>query len=418
MEQQYVGDFDATRVDVDEWSSRWGASGAAGLSGRPDGLPLAVPLALVHGVASTAAGIAAHSAARGHPVAIDGLALLGERAALTGMSRDGSTSCGGATRLLATFDGTIALSLARPDDIGSMAAWLETTMLPTDLEQLWPVVARLVADRSSRELVSRATLLGLPCSEVGEAAATDRPLVEWTRIATVSRSRREVPIVVDLSSLWAGPLCAELLGRAGCRIVKVESIQRPDGARDGSTDFYDLLHGGHESVALDFEADADRAALRALLASADVVIEASRPRALVGLGLDRSTIDGPDVWVSITGHGREAGAADRVAFGDDAAAAGGLVTADDDGLCFCCDAVADPLTGMAAAAATLEALAAEGRWTIDLALSRVAAAFAGGPLVEIAPAMVVSPRARRILATAAPLGEHTDQILAEFGIRR
>ena len=39
------------------------------------------------------------------------------------------------------------------------------------------------------------------------------------------------PLVVDLSALWAGPLCAHLLGLAGARVVKVESLGRPDGAR-------------------------------------------------------------------------------------------------------------------------------------------------------------------------------------------
>ncbi|EUA43140.1 hypothetical protein I552_7881 [Mycobacterium xenopi 3993] len=34
-------------------------------------------------------------------------------------------------------------------------------------------------------------------------------------------------LVADLSSLWAGPLCAQLLARAGAVVVKVESPARP-----------------------------------------------------------------------------------------------------------------------------------------------------------------------------------------------
>jgi len=30
-------------------------------------------------------------------------------------------------------------------------------------------------------------------------------------------------VVVDLSALWAGPLCANVLGLAGARVIKVES---------------------------------------------------------------------------------------------------------------------------------------------------------------------------------------------------
>ena len=77
--------------------------------------------------------------------------------------------------------------------------------------------------------------------------------------------------------------------------------------------------------------------------------------------------------------------ADRVAFGDDAAAAGGLVVWDGEGPCFCGDAVADPLSGMAAAAAALAALEQGGRWVLDVSMAdvaagcRVATSPAGGP---------------------------------------
>ena len=426
MEQQYVGEPVATRVDIagdmrtelEERARQWERSGAAVLSGRPDGDPLPVPCGLVRGVESLAEQIAASSATRGHPVVIDGHALLGERAALAGLSRQGAVSCGRAARLLEVEDGTIALSLARPNDVAAVPAWLESAVLPTEPDRLWPAITTLVVRRSKGDLVSRATLLGLPCAAVGEAAEPDRPGVQQSQIGVARRDVREVPLVVDLWSLWAGPLCANLLGAAGCRIVKVESTGRPDGARNGSKDFYDLLHGGHESVALDFDDVAERDALRRLVMLADVVIEGSRPRAFASLGIDRGAIEGPAVWLSITGHGRHGGAADRVAFGDDAAAAGGLVTSDADGPCFCGDAIADPLTGMTGAAAVLEVLADGNVWTIDLALSRVAASFASGPLVAADPVAAAAPRARPIRTVAPVLGADTAAILREFGIRR
>ena len=87
--------------------------------------------------------------------------------------------------------------------------------------------------------------------------------------------------------------------------MKVESLGRPDGARAGAPAFFDLLHGGHLSVALDFGSPDDLAALRRLLAGADVVLEASRPRALRQLGIDAGqyVADGT-VWASITAYGR------------------------------------------------------------------------------------------------------------------
>jgi hypothetical protein len=81
------------------------------------------------------------------------------------------------------------------------------------------------------------------------------------------------------------------------------------------------------------------------------------------------------VWLSITGYGRDN--PERVAFGDDAAVAGGLVGGDRDGEpVFCADAIADPLTGIAGALAVAQSLAGGGGELIDLSMRSVAAAFA------------------------------------------
>lgn len=80
--------------------------------------------------------------------------------------------------------------------------------------------------------------------------------------------------VVDLSSLWAGPLCARLLGSAGARVIKVESIHRPDSARRGPRAFFDLLLTDHLSVAVELTTSVDPESLARLVRAADVVIEA------------------------------------------------------------------------------------------------------------------------------------------------
>jgi crotonobetainyl-CoA:carnitine CoA-transferase CaiB-like acyl-CoA transferase len=207
--------------------------------------------------------------------------------------------------------------------------------------------------------------------------------------------------------------------------VKVESVHRPDGARQGPVAFFDLLHGGQEAVALDFRTTDGRAALRRLLRSADVVVEASRPRALEQLGIVADTVlseaaaagVGPRAWVSITGYGRAAPGRDRVAFGDDAAVAGGLVAWDESGPCFLADAVADPCAGLVAAAAVLRALAAGGRWLLDISMRDVAAHLAGtDPGRAVAAArdglVVEPPQARKASARGPRLGEHTEAVLA------
>jgi crotonobetainyl-CoA:carnitine CoA-transferase CaiB-like acyl-CoA transferase len=267
--------------------------------------------------------------------------------------------------------------------------------------------------------------LGLPIACLGERR-DDGP-VRASRLGDAPASPSlHGCIVVDLSSLWAGPLCAHLLGLAGARVIKAESVARPDGARRGPRTFFDLLHAGHESVAIDLTEHHGRSVLAALLSRADVVIEGSRPRALRQLGIDaeRVLVEGRcRVWVAITGHGRDGIDGQRVAFGDDAAVAGGLVAYDAErGPCFCADAIADPLAGLTAAAAALEAVRHGGRWLLDVALARCAAAARGDPDTPARSGQVgrespvAPPRARAPAGSAPALGADTAAVLAEVGI--
>jgi crotonobetainyl-CoA:carnitine CoA-transferase CaiB-like acyl-CoA transferase len=93
-----------------------------------------------------------------------------------------------------------------------------------------------------------------------------------------------------------------------------------------------------------------------------------------------------------------------------ASVAGGLVADDDQGPCFLADAVADPLGGLVAAAAVLEALAAGGRWLLSVALAPLAAAVAG-PALSVQGASARPPRARPAVRPAPPLGSDTATVL-------
>src|SRR5439155_1162395 len=117
------------------------------------------------------------------------------------------------------------------------------------------------------------------------------------------------PLVIDLSSLWAGPLCANLLMAAGGRVVKVEDIRRPDGARGGAVQFFDVLNAGKASVALDFRSEPGRAVLTDLLRTADVIVTSARARAFEQLGLhpDEVLAQSRDkVWIAVTARGTSA----------------------------------------------------------------------------------------------------------------
>jgi CoA-transferase family III len=390
-----------TPIAADD-DGRWAASGAMALTGSA--APLLPPRSLVPVLRSLESELAARTAELGTRVELDAAALLGERAAIAGLTRRGRTSCGGSTRLLPARDDWVAVALPRPDDVALVPAWLGTDD-----------VVRGIKAGDAGELVEAAALLGIACGRLGETSAKC-PAVRWARHrAGPPRGSVRDALVVDLSGLWAGPLCGHVLTSAGARVVKIESASRLDGARRGPPAFYDLLHAGQESAVLDLPAEADR--LRAVVRAADVVIDASRPRAMTQLGIDVDEVaEGGTVWVSITGHGRDGEGAGRVAFGDDAAVAGGLVAEDDGGPAFVADAVADPLTGMVAAVAALDRFATGGGWVVDVSMARVAAWCAiAPPSAEMWSGPIASPRARRAVASAAPAGRETARFLREVG---
>jgi hypothetical protein len=390
-------------------AQRWASSGGMWLTGREDGPTLGAPASVPTVLDDLAASFVARASVPRHRVQVDGAAFIGERAALRGLARAGDVSCGGSARLMRSRDGWVAVSLPRPDDLELLPAWVG---IRPDVEP-WAALARVLYERSAAEAVSSGAELGLAVGRLGERAheraAAIAQRVGSAPAATVRHGLR----VVDLSSLWAGPLCGQLLAEAGLDVIKVESRQRPDGARQDASGFFDLLNGTKASVALDLPEREDVEILRRLLLTADVVIEASRPRALEQLGitvedvLDRGATR---VWVSITAHGRDGAHRHRVGFGDDAAVAGGLVATDVSGPVFCADAIADPATGLLAAVAVLELLAAGGRWLMDVALARTAALLATGP-TTVWTGPVATPRARPITSRAPALGRDTARVV-------
>jgi crotonobetainyl-CoA:carnitine CoA-transferase CaiB-like acyl-CoA transferase len=365
------------------------------LTGHPDGPPLAPGAAVVPALEAAGRLAGALAGALGGSLAVDVPALLAGRAALLGLARQGRTSANGSCRLLPAADGWVAVNLPRPSDVESVPALVEAPVGGGD--DPWAVLARGVAGTPAGAVVERATLLAVPAAALPAAppAAGGPPFGVRAVGPSAGPGRRAADLlVVDLSAMWAGPVCARLLGRAGLRVVKVESTGRPDGARGGDARFYDWLHAGHESVALDLASERGRRALRDLVGRADVVIEASRPRALAQLGVDAEAMVAarPGVtWVGITGHGRWGAGADRVAFGDDAAVAAGLVARDAAGEpVFCGDAIADPITGLYAAVGALASAAAGGGHLLDVGMAGAARFAAGTPAEPVAAVPVAA----------------------------
>ena len=441
----------------------WAASGGMALTGQADGAPVASP-APAFGLLSAVVGeLAAATRAAGVEVRADPGELVAGRAALAGFRRRGRVSAGGSARLLRAADGWCAVNLSRDDDVAAVPAIIGTLGVSggggagagdgAGADRAWEALEAAALGTRAEVLAEAAQLLGVPAGALPSARPVAEPAAarpaaglggsgqsggrspgRVARIAAPSAAARLAgAVVVDLSSMWAGPLCARLLGLAGADVIKVETAARPDGARAGERRFFDWLHAGHRSVVLDFRSEAGRRALAALLAAADVVIEASRPRALAQLGLAPEMIPhrAGQVWLSITGYGRGGGDGDgawaeRVAFGDDAAVAGGLVGWAGDGWAgdgradggwadggwgvgepvFCADAIADPLTGLCGALAVARSVAGGGGQLIDLAMRDVAAGFAAAPAADHGPHSVraVAAGGGDAVVTCAALG--------------
>lgn len=335
-------------------------------------------------------GVLRRAASIADPLGEDAGELLTGRAALLGLVPRGQVSAGGATRLLPASDGWFALTLARDDDIAAIPALTEAATSG----DFWTDIQRWAATRRTAEIVERAGLLGMPAARLGEAAAIG-PRVQRCG----PRGRATGPLVVaHLTSMWAGPLAGRLLAGTGAAVIKVESPGRPDGTRRGSPEFFDWMNAGKLSYAADF--DGERAKIRRVIEAADVVLESSRPTALIRRSLGPQDVAGRPgrVWVRITGHGANPPNAHRVAFGDDAAVAGGLIGNCSGAPEFIGDAIADPLTGLEAAAAVHASLRRGGGELIDIAMAEVAAGYAQCDSVPTAPADPVRPA----VAAAAP----------------
>ena len=172
--------------------------------------------------------------------------------------------------------------------------------------------------------------------------------------------RRDQPLVVDLTALWAGPLTTALLADLGAEVVKVEPSVRPDGTARHRA-FYNHLNSAKQVVDLDLREDLGRRRFEALLDRADLVIDSFSRRVMPNLGYGRPVLAAR--WprlaaLSITAFPSSVAEADWIAYGPGVHAAMGLGDRGP-GRAFEPAPVAypDALAGLAAFAAAAELLA-------------------------------------------------------------
>lgn len=121
-------------------------------------------------------------------------------------------------------------------------------------------------------------------------------------------------VVADFSRILAGPLATMMLGDLGAEVIKVERPGAGDDTRswgppfaeDGSSAYYLSVNRNKRSIALDLGDERQRARARALVRTADVVIENFRAGTMERFGLDyeSSKADNPGlIYCRISGFG-------------------------------------------------------------------------------------------------------------------
>lgn len=126
--------------------------------------------------------------------------------------------------------------------------------------------------------------------------------------------------VLDLSRIMAGPWCGQILADLGADVIKVERAGEGDDTRrwgppflkdkDGNptkeAGYYLSVNRGKRSIELDLKSDEGRAAVRALAAESDILLENFKTGTLDRMGLgyeDLKAVNPKLVYCSVTGFG-------------------------------------------------------------------------------------------------------------------
>lgn len=206
----------------------------------------------------------------------------------------------------------------------------------------------------------------------GEHAAFRWSAAARTTVAEGARPLQGIR-VLDLTAFWAGPAASACFAALGADVIKVESIQRPDGMRFSAGfvprdkplwECSPITHGansGKRGITLDLESPRGLALARQLVADCDIVIENFSPRVLekFGLGWDEiQRINPRTILVRMPAFGLEGPWRERTGFAMTIEQVSGLAwrTGYSDRTPEVPRGCVDPLGGMSAVFATLCAL--------------------------------------------------------------
>jgi crotonobetainyl-CoA:carnitine CoA-transferase CaiB-like acyl-CoA transferase len=255
-----------------------------------------------------------------------------------------------------------------------------------------------------------APVLGTVASVAADAAAHRAPQLGMTTNPAMPFDDLKV---LDLTTFWAGAYLTCYLGAFGAEIIKVESIQRPDGfrysgawAHEGDrwyerSGLWQATNLNKRDITLNLTSDEGRDIVRELVRQADVVVENFSPRVIEHFGLDyQSLIElKPDViLMRMPGYGLEGPWRDYVGWALNFEQTAGMsaVTGYADGPPCNLQGPADPIVGVHAGIALLAALehhrrTGEGQ-LIEIAQIEVAACLTAEPVIEYSMNGILKPR--------------------------
>ncbi|MGE2727114.1 CaiB/BaiF CoA transferase family protein [Mycolicibacterium pulveris] len=195
-----------------------------------------------------------------------------------------------------------------------------------------------------------------------------------SKIASTSAVRPLAGVrIVDFTAFWAGPAATHALAAFGADVIKIESVQRPDGIRysggmrkdvDDWWEYGWVFHAmntNKRSVTLDLQSPEGVRLVKQLVSTADAVAENFSPRVMdqFGLGADVLLDINPRlVMMRMPAFGLTGPWRDRVGFAPTMEQIAGLawVTGLPDGPPIAPRGACDPLAGAHAAFALLAAL--------------------------------------------------------------
>src|SRR5204863_4027872 len=118
--------------------------------------------------------------------------------------------------------------------------------------------------------------------------------------------------VLDVTQVMAGPFCTMLLADLGADVIKIEppsgdSTRTMPGAVGTDSPSFNAVNRGKRSVVLDLKTPQGVDAVKALVRTADILVENYRPGALDKLGLGYAVLSAINprlIYASISGYGQ------------------------------------------------------------------------------------------------------------------